>query len=182
MKQRRVSKLEWLEEALKVLEREGIEAVRIGRLARDLGTSRSGFYWHFRDRAELHEAMLDYWEHEFTGVVTGNKEMAEGPPKERLRKVMEMILEFGFTRYDPAIRGWAAMDPSVAKRLRKVYKQREHFVRNLFAEMGFEGPDLEMRTRLFICYHSWEVPMFSTHSKKSLRELIPLRLELLTRK
>lgn len=182
MKQRRVSKHEWLEKGLELLEREGIGAVSVDRLARELKISRSGFYWHFRDRAELCEAMLDFWAHEFTKIVTYNPELGKGSPKERLRTVMEMILELDLTRYEVALRAWADVDPAVGKRVRKVYELRDEFTRGLFAEMGFSGAELEMRTRLFVCYHSWERPMFSKVSKKALRELIPRRLALLTRK
>lgn len=101
---------------------------------------------------------------------------------ERLRKAMEMILEFRLVRFELAMRAWANVDPVVEKRLKQVYNQRDRFVRGLFSEMGFEGPDLEMRTRLFLCYHTWEDSMCWTSSKKARRELIPLRLELLTRK
>ena len=182
MKQRRVSKHEWLEKGLELLESEGIAAVRIDRLARELKTSRSGFYWHFKDRAELCESMLAYWAHEFTEIVTHNPELAKGPPKERLRKMMEMIFDLDLTRFDVPMRAWADADPAVAKQVRKVYEIRDQFSRGLFAEMGFTGAELEMRTHLFVCYQSWECSMFSKLSKKALRELIPQRLELLTRK
>ena len=182
MKQRRVSKHEWLEKGLELLEGEGIAAVRIDRLARELKTSRSGFYWHFKDRAELCEAMLDYWAHEFTEIITNNPELAKGPPKERLRKMMEMIFDLDLTRFDVSMRAWADADAAVAKQVRRVYDIRYQFIRDIFAELGFSGTELEMRARLCVCYHSWELPMFTQVSKKSLRELIPRRLALLTRK
>ncbi len=182
MKQKRVSKAQWLEKGLELLEHEGIGAVRIGRIARDLGTSRSGFYWHFKDRPQLQREMLDYWAHEYTEVISENPEMAEGSAKDRLGRIMEMILAHGLNRYDLAIRAWADMDPLVAKRYRKVVQARFDFIGALFAELGFTGDELEMRTRLFVAYHSWESTMFPSASKKALHKLIPLRLELLTRK
>jgi len=36
------------------------------------------------------------------------------------------------------------------------------------------------RTMLFVCYHSWESPMFREISRKRQRELIAKRIELLT--
>ena len=54
-KKNRISKAEWLEAAMSVLETEGINAVKIERLAKVLKTSRSGFYWHFQDRSALAE-------------------------------------------------------------------------------------------------------------------------------
>ncbi|MHC4350247.1 MAG: TetR/AcrR family transcriptional regulator, partial [Planctomycetota bacterium] len=49
----RKSKAHWFQAALAALAREGIQGVRVERLARDLGVAKSGFYWHFRDRDDL---------------------------------------------------------------------------------------------------------------------------------
>ena len=46
---------------------------------------------------------------------------------------------------------------------------------------GIQGDELEMRTRLFVCYQSWEQTSFRD-SKKVRRRLIDRRLRLLTRK
>ncbi len=40
---------------------EGVQDVRIERLARDLGIAKAGSYWHFRDRKALLPSILDYW-------------------------------------------------------------------------------------------------------------------------
>ena len=39
-----------------------------------------------------------------------------------------------------------------------------------------------MRAMLFVCYHSWEAPMFPEIPRKRRRELIAERIELLTSK
>ena len=59
MAKRGVSKAQWLEAALEVLADKGIEAVKIGRLAERLDITRSGFYWHFKDRRDLLDHLLD---------------------------------------------------------------------------------------------------------------------------
>jgi AcrR family transcriptional regulator len=41
-----VSKNQWLAKALEALESGGVDGVKIEKLARALGISRSGFYWH----------------------------------------------------------------------------------------------------------------------------------------
>jgi hypothetical protein len=56
------------------------------------------------------------------------------------------------------------------------------FVRDALSELGFTGDDLEMRSMLFVCYHTWELPMFREISRKRRRELIAKRIELLTAK
>ena len=48
----------WIEAAFDALADGGIEAVRVDPLAKRLGVTRGSFYWHFTDRAALHQAML----------------------------------------------------------------------------------------------------------------------------
>ena len=52
---KRVSKDQWFTKALDTLETSGVEAVKIEKLAKELGISRSGFYWHFKNRQNLLE-------------------------------------------------------------------------------------------------------------------------------
>ena len=181
-RRKRVSKAEWLGQALDVLASEGIQGVRVERLARNLGIAKAGFYWHFRDRRDLMQSLLDYWTHEFTAVVTEKPGLLEGDPQKRLYKTMLMILEHHLTKYDLAIRGWAAHDPIAAKAVRLVNRMRLDFVRSIFSDIGFRGRELEMRTRLFVCYHSWEQAMFGDLSKDERRKLLRLRHKLLVTK
>jgi AcrR family transcriptional regulator len=181
-RKKHVSKAEWLSLALDVLASEGVQGVRVERLARDLGIAKSGFYWHFRDRSDLLQSILDYWAQEFTAVITKNTELLEGDPNKVLYRAMVMILDHDLTKYDLAIRDWAAHDPAAAKAVRLVYRMRMQFVRSIFSGLGFRGQQLEMRTRLFVCYHSWEMTMFDDLSKDERRKLLRLRYKLLVTK
>ena len=178
----RVSKQDWLEKGLEVLERDGASGVHVVGMARELGVAKSGFYWHFKDRDDLLRQMLDYWAHESTEVVTDNPELLRAAPEERLRLTMHMTLEHDLGGLDTSMRAWAERDPEVARVVRKVYEMRSEFIGGAFAELGFAGEDLEMRTRLFVVYHSWERTTFRRESKKKLRSLIDRRLSLLLRK
>jgi AcrR family transcriptional regulator len=52
---------DWIRAGFARLAGEGIEAVRIELLARDLGVSKGSFYWHFQDREELLAKMFARW-------------------------------------------------------------------------------------------------------------------------
>ena len=181
-KTRRVSKAQWLDMALEVLETDGIAGVRIEILAKRLEISKSGFYWHFKNRDELLKDVLDYWSHELTEVATENPQLLSLKPKSRIIKTAEMILEHDLTRYEIPIRQWALQDAVAARAVRKVNRLRLDFLRGAFSELGFTGDDLDMRVMLFVCYHTWEAPMFREISRKRRRELIAKRIELLTSK
>jgi len=179
-KLQRVSKGQWLDMALEVLETDGVAGVRVEVLAKRLGISKSGFYWHFKNRDHLLKDVLDYWTHELTEVLTTNPEMLALEPKHRLTRTAEMILEYDLTRYEISIRQWALQDALAARAVRKVNRIRLDYIGGTFSELGFSGDDLDMRTRLFVCYHTWEAPMFRETSRKQRRELIAKRIDLLT--
>ena len=82
--QPRRSKGDWLRGALAVFEQEGIQGVRVERLARDLKVAKSGFYWHFKNRDQLYDELLGLWEKESTLVVTASDEVTSLPAADRL--------------------------------------------------------------------------------------------------
>jgi len=112
---KRVSKEQWLTKALEALESSGIEAVKIDRLAKGLGISRSGFYWHFKNRQDLLEHLLDYWVRRYTGILTDNPDVAKLDPKKRLLTTMEMIRDKHLTKFDLAMTSWAKSDSKIRK-------------------------------------------------------------------
>ena len=176
---KRISKDQWLAKALDTLGSSGVEAVKIERLAKAFGISRSGFYWHFENRQDLLEHLLDYWVRQYTGVVTDNPDVTKLDPKKRLLTTMEMIRDKQLTKYDLAMNSWARLDSHVHKVVKKVVKMRLDYLRGIFAELGFEGDELEMRTRLFVCYHSWEDTMFPDLSDQKHSKLLKLRYKYL---
>jgi AcrR family transcriptional regulator len=182
IKTQRITKAQWLDMGLELLESDGVAGVRVEVLAKRLGISKSGFYWHFKNRDDLLKDMLDYWTHELTEVLTTNPEMLALEPKHRLARTAEMILEYDLTRYEIPIRQWALQDALAARAVRKVNRIRLDYIGGAFSELGFTGDDLDMRTMLFTCYHTWEAPMFREVSRKRRRELIAKRMKLLTSK
>ena len=179
---KRVSKDQWLTKALDTLESSGVEAVKIERLAKGFGISRSGFYWHFKNRRDLLDHLLDYWVSKYTDVVTDNPDLLRLDPKKRLLNTMEMIRDKKLAKYDLAMTLWARLDPQVNRVVKKVVKMRLDYLRGIFAELGFEGDELEMRTRLFVCYHSWEDTIFPDLSNQKHSKLLKLRYKYLIQK
>ncbi len=77
-----------------------------------------------------------------------------------------MIKDYKLPKYDLAMNAWAKIDPIVNKVVKKVVKMRLDYTREIFAELEFDGDELEMRTRLSVSYHSWEATMFSDLSRQ----------------
>ena len=175
----RATRDDWLKAALAALYEQGPKGLNIQALARRLSISKTSFYWHFKDKTELVNALIDLWRHEFTEVVTGNLELLNSPPKQRLARAMELIDEFDLGNYDSTFRIWARTEPRVAEAVREANRQRLEFAGKAFEELGFSGESLACRAALWVCYQSTEryiFPEFSAEKREALRKE---RLELL---
>ena len=143
------SRRAWIEAALAALAAGGVAAVRVEVLARRLGVTKGSFYWHFRDRDELLAAIIEHWEAEDTHAIIQQVDEHGGGPQERLRTLWKTAAGTA-QRLDPevAIREWGVRDRQVGTAVRRVDDQRMRYVRGLFAELGYENPEAEVRSFL----------------------------------
>lgn len=165
--------MDWLEAALDAIRREGPDGLNIQALADQLNISKTSFYWHFKDRAELIDAMIDFWCCEFTETITENEALRNTPPKQRLAKAMELVDEFDLGCFDLSFRVWAFNEPRVAAAVRDANRLRLEFASEAFAELGFSGEALACRAALWVGYQSSEryvFPEFSAAKRKALRK------------
>ena len=131
---------------------------------------------------DLFTQLLDYWMHEYTEVVIGKIQHSHLDTKQKLLGVMEMIEEYDLAKYDLAIVNWAKNDLHAEAAVGNVYKMRLDFIRSIFTEFGFVADETEMRTRLFVCYHSWQNSIYKDLDPQKKAQLRKRQLALLTRK
>ena len=175
----RVSKQDWLQAALDLLRTGGIEAVRVERLAKMLNVAKSGFYYHFNDRSDLHDALLEYWVRIDYAPILADESRANASTEERLAAIAEIVDRADLSRYDSAIRQWAQSDQKVRKVWRAEMQKRIGTIRELLRGLGFEGDNLEMRTRLFVGYQVAERELFGDLTRADRDRLRKLRLRML---
>ena len=175
---KRISKEQWLSTALELFSESGEGGLRVEALARTLSISKSGFYFQFKDRDDFLQQLLAYWVNEYTTVIIDNPLLAMTPPRQRLLMISTLVFEQNLTRFDAAMYVWASKNPQIAKQVRKVTDMRLKFTSKVFAELGFEGDDLEMRARGFIAYLSGERAIFGSNKKIAERHR-ELRLNML---
>ena len=169
----RLTRSDWIRQAMQVLSSEGDARISIDRLCRELGVTKGSFYAHFRDRTEFVEQMVDHWNDAFTlNVIDAVNAIRDKPAESRLLVLMETIRDKRAISFDTVMRAWASHDPIVAKGVRKVDGIRYGFVRDIFADMGFDGDQLDLRTRLFVTVQSSLGGMLLPASGLSLQEEI----------
>jgi len=145
-------KSQWTQAALEALRKGGVAGVRVERLAAGLGITKGSFYWHFRGRGELLDALLEFWASEMTEAEFERVQAVRGGLAARLRTLADDVLEKGMGRYDPAVRAWARSDRKVAAAVAQVDRRRVRALTGLFEEGGFTSAEARTRARLFYTF------------------------------
>src|SRR5687767_9088254 len=142
----RTPRSRWIDGGLQALAAGGPEAVRVEPLARSLGVTKGGFYWHFEDRGALLDAMLDRFEQAGVDEVIERVEREGGDARAKLRRLFAVTSAGGKPfRIELAIRDWARRDKTVAKRLRRVDNRRMDYLRSLFGAFCPDEDEVEVR-------------------------------------
>ena len=82
----------WIQAGLRAVADGGPDAVRIEPLAKALGVTRGGFYWHFVDRQALLDEILDAWERAAIDEVLERVERRGGDPRTKARRAGALTL------------------------------------------------------------------------------------------
>ena len=82
----------WIDFALQRLTEEGIDKVTITGLARELSVTKGSFYWHFKDRDDLLQAMLTRRGETGSKLVFGEVERVGGDAVRRLKHLSDIII------------------------------------------------------------------------------------------
>ncbi|WP_424978793.1 TetR/AcrR family transcriptional regulator [Leisingera sp. S232] len=159
----KVTPEDWLNVARDLLISEGVAGVKVLAISERLGVSRSSFYWYFKSRKHLLQALLDDWEARNTEPVLAHCRL----PAENITWA---VCNFFRCFVDPdlfdasldfAVREWSRHDGPVRSRIDAADTQRLAAVTAMFAHHGYETYEAEARARILYfmqCgYHALEV-------------------------
>ncbi len=151
-KKPQLSRENWLQETLKVLQYRGVDGVKIVVIAESLGVTSGSFYWHFKGLRDLLECLLEYWESEMTDAVVHTAKAFDGPPEDRILNLMLQVMEEDAATYDHAISIWARKDAAANEVFTRTLRKRFDFARWMFEQSGFSGRQASIRGRLLVAY------------------------------
>jgi AcrR family transcriptional regulator len=134
---------DWVRAAVTAMGQGGAEAVRVEALARDLGLTKGSFYWHFRDRPALLEAVLDAWERDARARLAAAA--AHGTAEERIVALFRSLSRGGEGVADAEVFAWARRERPVAERVAAVERERVTFVKEQLSAMGASLVDAHRR-------------------------------------
>lgn len=141
---------DWTERALALVMDEGVGAIKINRLCRELGVTKGSFYWHFADLDALLAAIAGRWAAETRQILSGLAELEGLPPLERIRAMALRLIDDRSWSVERALREWAKNDAVVAA----VIVESDQFVFELvqaaLLELGHSEQDARLRAGLLV--------------------------------
>ena len=142
----------WLNAAYDVLTENGVEAVKVMPLAKKLGLTRTGFYWHFENRAALLEAMIQRWEDKNAGNLVAKTEAYAESICEAMFNLFDCWIDNTLfdARLDLAIRNWARNDPKLQARLNQADATRSAAIAAMFKRFGYSDAQALARSMTVI--------------------------------
>ena len=146
----KVTRQDWLNAALSVLKSGGVEAVKVADLAAQLHVSRSSFYWYFKNRTDVLEALLAHWQATNTAALVAQANAPAATITEACCNIFRCNIDTRLydQRLDFAIRDWARRSDTVRAILSDSDAQRVAALTQMFVRHGYAERNATARARV----------------------------------
>lgn len=144
-----LARRDWIAAGLELLVNEGVDRVKITRLADALGVTRGSFYWHFTDRDDLLSALVEDWENRNTKALIDVLPDSEDITEVLLEIFVLWTSDEPFApRLDAAMRDWARRSDKVKQAVSRADSERVTAIANAFERAGYEEIEAFIRARV----------------------------------
>ena len=145
----------WVKAALAILADEGPGGLRVEVLAKKLQVTKGSFYWHFKDRRDLVDAVLDEWKE---GRIRDIRKQTRAKPGEEFAALLHTIDVYSASRnqrglpIELAVREWARHDARAAEVVEEVDSERLACAVRLYQARGLSDDEAAARSVLLYAY------------------------------
>jgi AcrR family transcriptional regulator len=167
----KLGRQDWLNIGIQTLIEKGIEAVRVEPLSKLLNVTRGSFYWHFKNRDDLLEEILNEWEARNTKNIIEQVEGLNSSPSAKLLSLLEIAAEDD-NLLEKAVRVWSVNDTRAVGAITRIDQQRLDYLQNLFLQLGFSEIDSKVRAQIAYSVRlGWFVMASSSYASERLTEI-----------
>jgi len=169
----KVTRQDWLNVAKDILISDGIEQVKILPMSDRLGVSRSSFYWYFKTRQDLLDALLDHWQQTNTAALVAKANAPAKTITEAVNQVFHCVVnpEIFSIPFDFAVRDWARRSDKVRAVLHASEDTRIAAIQSMFQRHDYA--QIEALTRARILYY-----MQNGYNDADLQEPLEQRMKM----
>ena len=145
----------WIDGAIEALADEGLSGMRVEALAKRFGVTKGSFYWHFKDRQDLFDAMLQTWKEGRIRDIDKQRAMPAGNESEQLQQIIEIYSANRNRKgisIELAVRDWARRDSQASAVVEEVDTYRLESACKLFVATGLSDSEAKSRSLLLYAY------------------------------
>ena len=145
----------WIKGAIAIMAEHGTEQLRVEILAKRLGVTKGSFYWHFKDRRDLQDAVLAFWR---DGRIRDIRKQTQAQPGGEAAALLHTIEVYSSARnrkgiaIEAAVRDWARRDPHAAAVVEEVDAERLSCACRLFLACGIKEDEAQARSLMLYAY------------------------------
>ena len=145
----------WIKGAIAIMAEHGTEQLRVEILAKRLGVTKGSFYWHFKDRRDLQDAVLAFWR---DGRIRDIRKQTQAQPGGEAAALLHTIEVYSSARnrkgiaIEAAVRDWARRDPQAAAVVEEVDAERLSCACRLFLACGIKEDEAQARSLMLYAY------------------------------
>lgn len=144
---------DWIEAARAVLIASGVDDIKVERLAKQMQVTRGSFYWHFEDRKDLLDALLDRWEKQNRSEIAQVKARSGASGADLLEAARIWLGEEpDYPVFDMSVRFWARKDRAVAALVHQIDDDWITLLQSSLDAKGFNTLESLARARI-IYFH-----------------------------
>lgn len=172
----------WLGAAYDSLIRSGVDSVRIMPLSERVKLSRTSFYWFFKDRDALLDALLDRWKSKNTQNLVRQTEAYAESITEAILNVFDCWLDQRLfdSKFEFAVRNWAQRSANVAAEIVAADNIRIEALKAMFVRFGYEPLPADVRSRTIYLTQIGYISMQTSETLATRMARIPSYVEIFT--
>ncbi|MDX0801022.1 TetR family transcriptional regulator [Sinorhizobium medicae] len=172
----------WLGAAYESLLEAGVDAVKIQPLAKKLNLSRTSFYWFFKDREELLDALVIRWREKNTGNLIKQAEAYAETVAEAMLNVFDCWLDSSLfdSQFEFAVRSWAIQSPEILAEVQRADQQRLEALTRMFQRFGQNEARADVRARTIYLVQIGYISMQTKEDTAVRMKRIPEYVEIFT--
>jgi AcrR family transcriptional regulator len=178
---KRLTREDWITAARKSLVDRGIDEVKIDRLARSMRVSRGSFYWHFKRRDDLLDALLSDWEARNDFEITQVRDRwARNTPDITAVVAIWLGEDSNTISFDLAIRSWGRRSREVAASVKRVDKAWIALLQENFARDCASADEALVRARVTYFHQIGYWALDFDEARDERLRLVPIYYRVLT--
>ncbi|MEQ8404964.1 MAG: TetR/AcrR family transcriptional regulator [Oceanicaulis sp.] len=177
---KRYTRADWLEAAKKIFIDTGVEDVKVDVIAKRMKITRGSFYWHFKGREDLLNALLEDWTARNIAGIDALRAKRGGSPTLADCIRFWVAMEEDVLTFDMAMRVWGRKSEKVAAATKRIDEAWMKLLTEVFKRRG-NRPEMARARARVMYFH--QIGYYTLDLREDLESRIrnfPLYHEILT--